>query len=266
MGDGILAQFGSATDSVQCAIDIQRKARKELDAQIRIGMNLGDVTFENQDIFGDGVNIASRLQSIADPGGIYISESIHNAIRSQKNIVSQYLGEITLKNVNYPFKTYYIKEKGLPVPSKNRINELIGTKKTESVVVLPFDNYTGSNELEYFVAGMHSSLIGEIGKISSMRVISKTTSSAYKNSEKSIPEIASELGVNFVIEVSVLSLEEKISLQVKLIDTYPEEKQVWMQNYYEEKSIVLNLYNTVTKNIADRIDVVLTPEVGAKFF
>ena len=89
MGDGILAQFSSATDSVQCAIDIQKQARKELGAQIRIGIHLGDVTFENNDVFGDGVNIASRLQSIADPGGIYISESIHNAIRSQKDIESQ---------------------------------------------------------------------------------------------------------------------------------------------------------------------------------
>jgi TolB-like protein/Tfp pilus assembly protein PilF len=260
MGDGILAQFSSATDSVQCAIDIQRESKKELDAQIRIGIHLGDVTFENQDVFGDGVNIASRLQYIADPGGIYISESIHNAIRSQKDINSQYLGEVKLKNVNYPLKTYYIKEKGFPVPSKGRINELIGTKKTESVVVLPFDNYTGSDELEYFVAGMHSSLIGTIGKISTLRVISKTTSNAYKDTEKSIPEIASELGVNAVIEASVLSLGEKICLQVKLVDAYPEEKQLWMQDYYEEKSEVLNLYNTVTKEISNEIGIILTPK------
>ena len=260
MGDGILAQFSSATDSVQCAIEIQRRAGKEMDAQIRIGIHLGDVTFENNDVFGDGVNIASRLQSIADPGGIYISESIHNAIRSQKDIDSQYLGEVTLKNVNYPFKTYYIKDRGLPAPSKTRINELTGTKKIESVVVLPFDNYTGSEELEYFVAGMHASLIGSIGKISGMRVISKTTSNAFKNTEKSIAEIASELGVDTVIEASVLGLGEKISLQVKLIDAYPEEKQLWMQDYYEEKSQILNLYNTVTKEISNEINVLLTPE------
>jgi class 3 adenylate cyclase/Tfp pilus assembly protein PilF len=260
MGDGILAQFSSATDSVLCAIEIQRQARKELGAQIRIGIHLGDVTFENKDVFGDGVNIASRLQSIADPGGIYISESVHNAIRSRNDIATQYLGEVKLKNVNYLFKTYYIKEKGLPVPSKNRINELIGTKKTESIVVLPFDNYTGSDELEYFVAGMHSSLIGAIGKISAMRVISKTTSNAYKDTEKSIPEIASELGVNTVIEASVLSLGEKICLQVKLVDAYPEEKQLWVQDYYEEKSQILNLYNTVTKEIFNEINVILTPE------
>ena len=260
MGDGILAQFGSATDSVQCAIEIQKQARKKLEAQIRIGIHLGDVTFENEDVFGDGVNIASRLQSIADPGGIYISESIHNAIRNQKDIYIQYLGEVTLKNVNYPFKTYYITEKGLPIPSKNRINELTGAKKSKSVVVLPFDNYTGSNDLEYFVAGMHASLIGSIGKISALRVISKTTSNAYKDTEKSISDIASELEVSAVIEASVLSLGDKVCLQVKLIDTYPEEKQIWVQDYIEEKNQILNLYNAVTKEISNEINAILTPE------
>ena len=260
MGDGILAQFSSATDSVQCAIEIQRQARKDLDAKIRIGIHLGDITFEKEDVFGDGVNIASRLQSIADPGGIYISESVHNAIRSQKDIDTQYLGEVKLKNVNYPFKIYYIKEKGLPVPSKNRIIELSGSGSDKSIVILPFDNYTGSDELEYFVAGMHSSMIGAIGMVSGMRVISKTTSNVYKNTEKSIPEIASELGVNSVIESSVLSLGEKVCLQVKLVDAYPEEKLLWMHDYYEDKSQILNLYNTVIKEITNEINVILTPE------
>ena len=260
MGDGMLVSFNLASDAAQCAIEIQRQARKELVAQIRIGIHLGDITFDHEDVFGDGVNIASRVQSIADPGGIYISESVHNAIRSKKDIESKYLGEVKLKNVNYPFKTYYIKEKGLPVPSKIRITKLTGLGKDKSIVILPFDNYTGSEELEYFVAGMHSSLIGAIGKISAMRVISKTTSNVYKNTEKSIPEIASDLGVNTVIEASVLSLGEKVCLQVKLVDAYPEEKQLWVQDYYEEKSQILNLYNTVTKEITNEINVLLTPK------
>ena len=259
MGDGILAQFNSASDSVQCAIEIQMQAREELEGQIRIGIHLGDITFENKDVFGDGVNIASRLQSIADPGGIYISESVHNAIRSKNDIATQYLGEVKLKNVNYPFKTYYLKGEGLPVPSKNRINELSGSKITESIVVLPFDNYTGNNELEYFVAGMHSSLIGDIGKISAIRVISKTTSNAYKDTEKSIPEIASELGVNAVIEASVLSLGDSVCLQVKLFRAFPDEQQLWFHEYYEEKNQILNLYNTVTKQVSEEINIILTP-------
>ncbi|MDH4297865.1 MAG: adenylate/guanylate cyclase domain-containing protein, partial [Cyclobacteriaceae bacterium] len=105
MGDGILAQFRSSIDAVQCAIDIQRKVREELKGQLRIGIHLGDVTFERGDVFGDGVNIASRIQSITDPGGIYISESLQKSIRAKSDIQTKYLGEFILKNVGYPVKT-----------------------------------------------------------------------------------------------------------------------------------------------------------------
>jgi serine/threonine-protein kinase len=134
------------------------------------------------------------------------------------------------------------------------------SRRLESIVVLPFENYTGNDELEYFVAGMHSSLIGDIGKISALRVISKTTSNAYKNVEKSIPEIASELGVDAVIEAFVLSLGDSVRLQVKLVDVFPEEQQLWVQDYYEEKSQILTLYNKVTKEISEEINIVLTPQ------
>jgi len=260
MGDGMLAQFDSAVDSVRCAIEIQKHASKELEAKVRIGIHLGDITVENNDVFGDGVNIASRLQSFAEPGGIFISDPVYSAIRSKRDIKCQYLGEVTLKNVNYPFKTYFIKSDDLPVPSPSRIDELTGKKKTKSVLVLPFDNYTGSEDLAYFVSGMHASLIGSIGKVSGMRVISKTTANAYKDKVKSIPEIASELGVDAVIEASVLGLGEKINLQVKLIDAYPEEKQLWMEDYVKDKSQILSLYNEVTKEISNEINVRLTPE------
>jgi adenylate cyclase len=260
MGDGMLAKFESAADSVGCAIEIQKETLKELEAKVRIGIHLGDTTLENHDVFGDGVNIASRLQSIADPGGIYISDPVYSAIRSKRDIKCQYLGEVTLKNVNYPFKTYFIKSENLPVPSKSRIDELTGKKKTKSVVVLPFDNYTGSEDLAYFVSGMHASLIGSIGKVGGMRVISKTTANAFKHTKKSIPEIASELGVHAVVEASVLSLEEKISLQVKLIDASAEEKQLWMEDYVKDKSQILNLYNTITKEITKKINIKLTAE------
>jgi class 3 adenylate cyclase/TolB-like protein len=260
MGDGMLAQFNSAVDSVRCAIQIQKQANLDLDAKVRIGIHLGDITVENNDVFGDGVNIASRLQSIAEPGGIFISDPVYSAIRSKRDIQCQYLGEVTLKNVNYPFKTYFIKSEDLPVPPQSRIDKLTGKKKIKSVVVLPFDNYTGREDLAYFVSGMHASLIGSIGKVSGMRVISKTTANAYRDTVKSIPEIASELRVDAVIEASVLGLGEKINLQVKLVDAYPEEKQLWMEDYVEDKNQILDLYNEVTKEISHEINVRLSPE------
>jgi serine/threonine protein kinase len=130
----------------------------------------------------------------------------------------------------------------------------------KSIAVLPFDNYTGSEELEYFVAGMHSSLIADISKISALRVISKTTSNAYKDVEKSIKEIASELNVDAVIEASVISLGDSIRIQVKLVRAFPEEQQLWVQDYYEDKSQILNLYNKITKEISKKINVLITPQ------
>jgi TolB-like protein/Tfp pilus assembly protein PilF len=129
----------------------------------------------------------------------------------------------------------------------------------QSLVVLPFENYTGDTELEYFVSGMHSSLIGDIGQLSGLRVISETSSKVFKDVDKSVPEIASELNVEAVVEASVMCLGENICLQVKLISTSPEEKQLWIADYEEDKSQILNLYNQITKEIAEEVKVKLTP-------
>jgi len=295
MGDGMLAQFNSAVDSVQCAIDIQKQAGKELDGKLRVGIHLGDVTFDHKDVFGDGVNIASRIQSIADPGGIYISESLQKAIRAKSEIETKYLGEFNLKNVGYPIKTYAIKGEGLPVPTASKIKKLKGKSlrqkifssgytyillmgllflsglwirnsfipnlsQISSLLVLPFDNFTGSDTLDYYMAGMHSSLIGDLGRISTIRVPSKTTANAFKDAGKSIPDIASEQDINYFLEPSVLCLGDTICLQIKLISAFPEEKQIWMHEYKVERSQILNMYNLVSKEIFEGINVILTPE------
>lgn len=126
MGDGAMAQFGSALDAVNCALEIQRTSRADFEADLRIGIHLGDITIENNDVYGDGVNVAARLESIADPGGIYISESIEKAIRGQGSIQAKYLGESQLKNVDYGVRTYAIQGVGLPVPDLKKDKELSG--------------------------------------------------------------------------------------------------------------------------------------------
>jgi len=122
MGDGAMAQFSSALDAVNCAIEIQKSARVEIDAKLRIGIHLGDITIEDNDIYGDGVNVAARLESIADPGGIYISESIEKAIRGQSDVQAKYIGEVDLKNVDYGVRTYALQEEGLPVPEVKKLS------------------------------------------------------------------------------------------------------------------------------------------------
>jgi adenylate cyclase len=295
MGDGMLAQFDSAIDSVLCAIEIQKQARKQIDEKIRIGLHLGDITFDHEDIFGDGVNIASRLQSAADPGGIYISESIQKSIRAKSAVKTKYLGQVKLKNVDYPVNTYSIVEDGLPIPSASKIEQLKGKSlfykltrsiytyiilllliiangpwirnafKTEaapisSLLILPFDNFTGDESLEYIVAGIHDALIGDVGKISALRVPSKRTANAYRNVEKSIPQIATELNVDAAIETSVTCYGENICIQVKLVSAFPEEKQLWVHDFNIEKGELSNLTKKIANEISQQIHLNMTPQ------
>jgi len=126
MGDGAMAQFSTALDAVNCSIEIQKTARAELDAKLRIGIHLGDITIENDDVYGDGVNVASRLESIADPGGVYISDNVEKSIRGQTEVQAQYLGELKLKNVEYGVRTYALQGVGLPVPQTTQEQGLSG--------------------------------------------------------------------------------------------------------------------------------------------
>ncbi len=294
MGDGMLASFSSSMDAIKCALSIQN-AVKELGIPLRIGIHQGDVIFENKDVLGDGVNIASRIQGIADTHGIVISESVFRDLKNKDGLNITQMGEQELKGVESPigafkisstdanFLEYKIDTGELIRPlGYGRTTIVIGiliiallsylaiyflpriinpqSEQGKSILVLPFDNYIGSDTMEYFVAGMHSALIGDIGKISSLQVKSKTTANAYKDIEKSIPEIAAELGVNVIIEGSVVCLGDSICLQIKVVSAYPEEQTLWVQDYYEDKSQILQLYNTITKEISEEINVILTPE------
>ena len=128
----------------------------------------------------------------------------------------------------------------------------------QSLVILPFDNFTGDEDLEYFVSGMHASLIGDMGKIGGLRVTSRTSSNTYKNMDMSITEIGSELNVDAVIETAVLCLGDTICVQFKLVGASPEEEQIWIGEYREEKSQILNLYNRITKQIANEVNIELS--------
>jgi TolB-like protein/Tfp pilus assembly protein PilF len=129
----------------------------------------------------------------------------------------------------------------------------------QSLVVLPFDNFTGDDELEYFVSGMHASLIGDMGRVGGLRITSKTTSNKYKDAKLSIPEIAEELSVDAVVETQIMCLGDTICMQVRVITPYPEEKELWSSDYRQEKSQILNLYNRVTRQIAQEVKVELSP-------
>ena len=138
MGDGVLARFNTALDAVNCALDIQKMARAELDAKLRIGIHLGDIVIENDDIYGDGVNVASRLESMADPGGIYLSNAVFQAIQGQSDVQTEFLGEVEFKNVAYSVRTYAVQGVGLPLPEykeKGKVLKKGNPKKTTYTIV-----------------------------------------------------------------------------------------------------------------------------------
>ncbi|MGD9329652.1 MAG: adenylate/guanylate cyclase domain-containing protein, partial [Cyclobacteriaceae bacterium] len=294
MGGGLLASFNSVIDAVMCAVSIQ-KASNELDIPLRIGIHQGEVIFENKDVLGDGVNIASRIQGVAEKNQIVISETVYNDIRNKEGLEVEFIGEQVLKGVIKPLGIYKVSVDQGNMPdfmidtgeliqpfSYRRISIIVGIlviallaftvfnllpriKRTTlnedwSVLVMPFDNFTGSDTLEYFTAGMHNALIGEIGKIGNLHVKSKTTANAYRNVDKSIPEIASELGVNVVVEGSVLCIGDSICLQVRMVDTENEEKVLWVNDFKVERSQVQNLYGIVTKDFSKEINAKLTPQ------
>jgi class 3 adenylate cyclase/TolB-like protein len=294
MGGDILASFNSIVDAVMCAVYIQ-KATGESDIPVRIGIHLGEVIFEKNDVLGDGVNIASRIQGVAEKNEIVISETVYNDIRNKEGLEAEFIGERELKGVSKPLGIYKVsseKEGSLDFtidtgelikPFSIRRTTIVAgimlialvafsifyflSKLTKSplnqgrsVLILPFDNYTGSDTLEYFTAGMHNAIIGEIGKIGALQVKSRTTANAYKNVDKSIPEIASELGVNVVVEGSVLCVGDSICLEVRMVDTKNEEKLLWINNYKVERSQIQNLYSIVTKDFSERINTSLTPQ------
>ena len=295
MGDGMLAQFNSALDAVQCSLEIQELAQDRVEGKLRIGIHLGDVIIENNDVFGDGVNIASRLQAIADPGGIYVSESVQKAIRSRTDIQMLYLAEVGLKNVDYPVKTYALQGPGLPVTPLSKIKELSFTDSQRRTVlnspyssaalvllimivltvwwwlpaakkadirlaVLPTIDMSGEEDGQFIAAGLHAPIIDEIIKVSALQVISRTSSAMFGGVSKTIPEIATELKVDMIVESELTQMGDSVRLQFRLIEAFPVEAQIWSKAYYKPTSDVLSIYGDVAQEISRAINIDLTAE------
>jgi adenylate cyclase len=294
MGDGTLASFSSSMDAVMCAISIQLAA-EEMDIPLRIGIHQGDVVFEQKDVLGDGVNIAARIQGVAETQGIAISETIYREIRNKEGLELVSLGTKNLKGAFAPMDVYKVSctdpnildykvdtgELIKPI-GKQRISLIAGllittflviaffsiVKNTNyfeaqdnSVLVLPFDDFTGIDTLDYVVAGMHNELIGNIGRITGLRVLGKTTANAYKDTDKSLTEIGRERDVKTIIEGALSCFgEDSICFIAKVMEVYPKEKQVGVEEFRVSRSQIPSLYNMVTKEFTKAIDLTLTPE------
>ncbi|MBX4957790.1 tetratricopeptide repeat protein [Rhizobium lentis] len=260
-GDGILAEFQSVVNAVACAAEIQRSmsARnanvpKDERVEFRIGINLGDVVVENGDIFGDGVNLAARLERIAAPGGIAVSASVRDQVGSRLNLGFEFIGEHTLKNIRQPVQVYTVT---LGAPSSARL--VAQNRNTCFIAVLPFTNMSGDADQDYFSDGITEDIITDLSKISSLHVVPRNTIFTYKGISVKLKRLAQELGVRYVLEGSVRIFDKRVRISGQLIDTANGD-HLWAERYDRDLTDIFAIQDEITQAIVSQLKVRLLPE------
>jgi adenylate cyclase len=264
-GDGLLAEFASAVDAVRCAVAVQDGMRsRNADVpqhrriEFRIGVNLGDVIVQDDDLFGDGVNVAARLEGLAEPGGICISDLVYRSIRSKLDLSFDDLGAQRLKNIGDPVHAFRIRrgaqssfpaswEDPPPLPDK------------PSIAVLPFDNISGDPEQEYFADGITEDVITELSKISALFVIGRHSAFTYKGRSVTLKQVGRELGVRYVLEGSVRKAGNRLRITAQLIDATTD-RHLWGERYDRDLEDVFAVQEDVARSVASALAVTLGPE------
>ncbi len=262
-GDNFLAEFPTALDAVECAIEIQRvlQARNaalpaERKMEFRIGAHMGDVRVEGGRIFGDGVNIAARLEGLARPGGVCISGSVHDQVEGKLDVGFEDLGERSLRNIPRPLRVFAIATETRDRP-RARSPAIPTAGEIRAIAVLPLENLTGDADQEHLVDGMTEALIGDLAKISSLRVTSRTSTQQYKGARKPLPDIARELNVEGVIEGSIAREGDRVRVTVQLIDGR-DDSHIWAERYDSDVRGVFALQSEIARTVARQIRLELT--------
>ena len=227
-GDNLLAEFGSVVDTVTCAVEVQRELAQRNAAlpdqrkmEFRIGINLGDVVLEGDRIYGDGVNIAARVEGLADGGGICISGKVHDEVKSKLPLGYEYLGEQEFKNIVERVRVYRII---LEEPTA----KLLDLPDKPSIAVLPFNNLSGDPEQEYFSDGITEDIITAVSRIRQFFVISRNSTFSYKGTSPDVRRVSKELGVRYVLEGSVRKAASRVRISAQLIEGTTG-KHVWAE-------------------------------------
>jgi len=263
-GDGILVEFVSVVDAVRCAVDIQRgMAERNTDVpldkriQFRIGINVGDIIIDGGDIFGDGVNVAARLETLADPGGIMVSSVVHDQVRDKLSFGFEDMGEQIVKNISRPVNVHRVH---LAEVSPEKAKSTSGQQKTistgserPSIAVLPFSNMSGDPEQEYFADGITEDIITGLSKLRWFFVIARNSSFTYKGKAVDVKRAARELGVRYILEGSVRKGGNRVRITAQLIDAATG-NHIWADRYDGELSDVFALQDEITKRVVTAIE------------
>jgi len=264
MGDGLLAEFPSVVEAVQCAVDIQRGMNErepeitdERRIRLRIGVNLGDIIVEGSDIYGDGVNVAARLEGLADPGTIYVSGTVFDHVKAKVDLDFVDLGEQEVKNIEQPVQIYRI-ALNTGMGAKTTADALIGRATVlklpdkPSIAVLPFTNMSGDPEQEYFADGITEDVITELSRFRDLFVIARNSSFAYKNKSTKVQEVAKDLGVRYVVEGSVRAAGKRVRVTAQLIDGLSGH-HIWAERYDRELTDIFVVQDEITQMVVSTV-------------
>ena len=266
MGDGLLLEFPSVVDAVECAAAIQRlmverNAGTPESKRIvyRVGVHLGDVLIEGEDILGEGVNIASRLEGICEPGGVLISGSVYEQVRGQVEASFVDLGERDLKNIARPVRTYRVAlDNDNPANSTATKGEVAAaTRDRASIAVLPFQNMSGDPEQDYFADGISEDIITALSKLSQLVVIARNSSFSFKGKNVQVQEIGKTLGVRYVLEGSVRKVDKRVRITAQLIDA-TNDGHLWAERFDRDLTDIFAVQDDVTGQIVDALSLNLT--------
>jgi adenylate cyclase len=254
-GDGLLVEFQSVTEAVRCAAEFQRQmARRNQDVSparrilFRIGINLGDVIVQENDIFGDGVNVAARLEALAEPGGIFISAAVRDQIGDRLDIGFEDLGEQTVKNIQRPIHVFRVVVDGQGADGEADVSAPQPAVRVPSIAVLPFVNMSGDPEQEFFADGLTEDILTELSRFRDLLVISRNAVFVHKGKPIKARDIAREFGVDYVVEGSVRKAADRVRVTVQLIDGETE-THVWADRYDRKLADIFAIQDEVTAAI-----------------
>jgi adenylate cyclase len=254
-GDGMLVEFQSVADAVKCAVEIQERMRRrnsdvpdERRIQFRIGINLGDIIFDDNDIYGDGVNVAARLEQLAEVGGVSVSSAVYDQVADRVDVAFEDLGEKSLKNLTRPVRVYRVILDAPALPSGNGGAPEPRAAVKPSIAVLPFANMSGDPEQEFFVDGLTEDILTELSRRHELFVISRNSTFVYKGQAVNVREVAEKLGAQYLVEGSVRKAGDRLRVTVQLIDSVSD-AHVWAERYDRKLDDIFAIQDEVTAAI-----------------
>lgn len=258
-GDGMLVEFVSVVDAVRCAVDIQRgmaernfEVPTEKRIEFRIGINVGDIISDDNDIYGDGVNVAARLEALADPGGIMVSRTVHDQVRDKLSFGFEDMGEQTVKNIARPIGVHRVQISELAAPAVTK-SGVVTSSSRPSIAVLPFVNMSGDPEQEYFADGIVEEIITALSHMRWLSVIARNSSFTYKGRNVDVKQVGRELGVRYVLEGSVRKAGNRVRITGQLIEAATQH-HIWADRFEGSLEDVFALQDSVTESVVGAIE------------